>query len=148
MPDAKQGPNEQSIVASGMTVEEWKKKHPGRELGPSPEDVGQMVTDPPDGSEPQPPFPGTGTSVDPDGTLSSPPEEESPAPAPVPEPEEVEGEEVEGEEVEGEEEDAPWDSMSTHAAIDAYASSANVATPADWPSMTLAAKRTYLDENA
>jgi len=65
-----QGPNEQSIVASGMTVEEWKKKHPRQRLGPNPEEVGQMTTDPPDGSEPQPDpiYPGTFSSVDPDGS--------------------------------------------------------------------------------
>jgi hypothetical protein len=50
---AMQGPNEQSIVASGMTVEEWKFKHPKAVLGPNPEDIGQITTDPPDGSEPQ-----------------------------------------------------------------------------------------------
>lgn len=47
-----QGPNEQSIVASGMTVEEWKIKHPKAVLGPAPEEIGQITTDPPDGSEP------------------------------------------------------------------------------------------------
>jgi len=50
---ALQGPNEQSIVASGMTVEEWKVKHPKAVLGPNPEDIGQVTTDPPDGAEPE-----------------------------------------------------------------------------------------------
>ena len=50
---ALQGPNEQSIVASGMTVAEWKFKHPKAVLGPSPEEIGQITTDPPDGSEPK-----------------------------------------------------------------------------------------------
>lgn len=70
VPVVSQGPNEQSIVASGMTVEEWQLKHPGQPLGPNPEDVGQMTTDPVDGSDPEPDplFPGTFSSVDPDGS--------------------------------------------------------------------------------
>jgi hypothetical protein len=54
-----------------MTVEEWRRKHPKQVLGPNPEDVGQVTTDPPDGSIPEPPYPATGTSVDPAGTLSA-----------------------------------------------------------------------------
>jgi len=49
-----QGPNEQSIVASGMTVEEWKAKHPKAVMGPAPEEIGQVTTDPVDGSRPEP----------------------------------------------------------------------------------------------
>lgn len=49
---ALQGPNEQSIVASGMTVEEWKAKHPKAVMGPAPEEIGQVTTDPADGSRP------------------------------------------------------------------------------------------------
>jgi hypothetical protein len=47
-----QGPNEQSIVAAGSTVEEWKKTHPHQPLGPAPEEIDQITTDPPDGSDP------------------------------------------------------------------------------------------------
>ena len=36
-----------------MTVEEWKIKHPKAVLGPEPEDIGQITTDPPDDSEPE-----------------------------------------------------------------------------------------------
>jgi len=51
---ALQGPNEQAIVAAGMTVEEWKAKHPKAVMGPAPEEIGQVTTDPPDGSYPEP----------------------------------------------------------------------------------------------
>lgn len=54
VPPALQGPNRQSIVASGMTVEEWKFKHKKAVLGPDPEEIGQITTDPPDDSEPEP----------------------------------------------------------------------------------------------
>jgi len=160
VPTGLQGPNEQSIVASGMTVEEWQRKHPRQVLGPDPEDVGQVTTDPPDGSEPEGPFPGTGTSNDPQimtADPDGPPSEDlqpvgatevTPDPIPVPEEPKTlhemvveESEEIGDEEKKGE---APWDSMSRHADLDAYAEENDVATPPDWSTMNIQEKRDYL----
>lgn len=75
-----QGPNKQSIVASGMTVEEWKKKHPNQELGPDPEEIGQETTDEPDESKVVPRTPASESAplnADPAGVAAKPEGEEA-----------------------------------------------------------------------
>ena len=50
--------------------------------------------------------------------------------------------------VEPETEDDPWDSMVTHAAIDAFLMAEAIEKPVGWDSRTIQQKKDWLDENA
>jgi hypothetical protein len=140
-----QGPNEQSIVASGMTVEEWEKAHPGQPMGPAPEEVDQVTTDPPDGSElteeeslaaAEKVFPNQPPPID--AAAAEARSGTSVVDQPNPETSDVDT---------GEDDDLPpHGTLTTHGQLDAYLNDNGIAQPDGWNGMTVASKKAWLDQ--
>lgn len=166
VPVNKQGPNEQSIVASGMTVEQWKKLHPGEELGPDPEDIDQVTTDPPDGSPPsdeaslemaayfnptvkveghpnqieaqQKLYDAAIARGDEDETTEQAGGAQGSSPGGAPGMSDLAAKRGE---------EGGTAALTSHAQLDKYVSDNGVTTPEDWNSKTIAGKKEWLDQN-
>lgn len=167
VPINEQGPNEQSIVASGMTVEQWKKLHPGEPLGPEPEEIDQVTTDPPDGSPPSDEAslkmaeyfnPAVGVEGHPARAEA----EQKLRDAAIARGEDVDqlpGDNSEDQRLQdtgtpeftpGQLEPAPgteYSSFTSHAQIDDWVQKNNIQTPDNWSGMTISSKKSWLDGN-
>jgi hypothetical protein len=169
VPTNEQGPNEQSIVASGMTVEQWKRLHPGEELGPAPEDIDQVTTDPPEGGPPPPEAslemaayfnPAVKVEGHPaqveaqqkltDAAAAQESEEQSggaqgssPGSAPA-----MSDQSGSGTGNPNQPAATPdHASLTTHAQLDKYTAKNGIDTPAEWDTLTVAGKKDWLDYN-
>lgn len=122
-----QGPTEASIVASGQTVERWKRKHPNGFIRPmDPEDPKELTME-----EVERHRDAKLSEVDRDRLGLTHPASDAAAETPS-----------------ADSEPGPWHSMSSHAALDDHLATLSVGSPEGWKDMTLVQKRAWLDENA